>query len=150
MTERQKNKCACCALGGGLRWGAFCCVPADADKRAYWQYHELLLQLVRPGGLIIADNVLFYGKVVSPLVRGDGEVQLSVQLQGPGSTLRFRGRSPLALCCVQHRQVATAAASATIGDVMVLHACMVLGLLYSLKSGAGNAQDSCALSCEDA
>lgn len=130
--------------------GCVLLVPADADKRAYWQYHELLLQLVRPGGLIIADNVLFYGKVVSPPVRGCGEVQLSVQLQGPDSTLWFRGWSPLALCCVQHLHVATAAASATVGDVMVLRACMVLGLLYSLKSGDGNEQDSCALSCVDA
>ena len=35
----------------------------DADKRQYWTYFEQLLELVRPGGLIIADNVLFYGKV---------------------------------------------------------------------------------------
>lgn len=30
---------------------------ADANKRGYIEYYELLLQLVRPGGLIIADNV---------------------------------------------------------------------------------------------
>lgn len=35
----------------------------DADKRAYQAYFELCLQLVRPGGLIAVDNVLFYGKV---------------------------------------------------------------------------------------
>jgi predicted O-methyltransferase YrrM len=35
----------------------------DADKRQYWAYFEQLLEIVRPGGLIIADNVLFYGKV---------------------------------------------------------------------------------------
>lgn len=39
---------------------------ADADKRAYWDYFELLLELVRPNGLIVADNVLFYGKVAAP------------------------------------------------------------------------------------
>ncbi|PNW73770.1 hypothetical protein CHLRE_13g571950v5 [Chlamydomonas reinhardtii] len=38
----------------------------DADKRAYDSYYELLLQLVRPGGLIAIDNVLFYGKVADP------------------------------------------------------------------------------------
>ncbi|KAG1662959.1 hypothetical protein FOA52_006712 [Chlamydomonas sp. UWO 241] len=38
----------------------------DADKRAYWQYYELLLKLVRPNGLIVADNVLFYGKAAAP------------------------------------------------------------------------------------
>lgn len=35
----------------------------DADKRAYREYYEALLKLVRPGGLIIIDNVLWYGKV---------------------------------------------------------------------------------------
>lgn len=35
----------------------------DADKRAYMEYYELLLQLVRPGGVIAIDNVLWYGKV---------------------------------------------------------------------------------------
>mmetsp|Transcript_30415 Transcript_30415/g.54475 ORF Transcript_30415/g.54475 Transcript_30415/m.54475 type:complete len:283 (-) Transcript_30415:30-878(-) len=40
----------------------------DANKRAYIQYYELAMQLVRPGGLIIADNVLFYGKVADPEV----------------------------------------------------------------------------------
>jgi len=40
----------------------------DADKRVYWQYYELLLKLVRPGGLIVVDNVLFYGKVADPNV----------------------------------------------------------------------------------
>lgn len=38
----------------------------DADKRAYDKYYELLLQLVRPGGLIAIDNTLFYGRVVQP------------------------------------------------------------------------------------
>lgn len=42
---------------------------ADADKRAYAKYYELCLQLVRPGGIIILDNVLWYGKVADPQVR---------------------------------------------------------------------------------
>lgn len=42
----------------------------DADKRAYGEYYELLLQLVRPGGLIAVDNVLFYGRVADPQVGG--------------------------------------------------------------------------------
>lgn len=41
---------------------------ADANKRAYIQYYELALELVRPGGLILVDNVLFYGKVADPEV----------------------------------------------------------------------------------
>ncbi|KAF5833981.1 O-methyltransferase [Dunaliella salina] len=40
----------------------------DADKRAYQHYFELLLQLIRPGGLIAVDNVLFYGKVSDPTI----------------------------------------------------------------------------------
>ncbi|MQL95487.1 hypothetical protein Taro_028157 [Colocasia esculenta] len=40
----------------------------DADKRMYDQYFELLLQLVRVGGLIVFDNVLWHGKVADPLV----------------------------------------------------------------------------------
>jgi predicted O-methyltransferase YrrM len=38
----------------------------DADKGGYQAYFELCLQLVRPGGCIAVDNVLFYGRVVDP------------------------------------------------------------------------------------
>lgn len=41
---------------------------ADADKRAYGKYYELCLQLVQPGGIIVLDNVLWYGKVADPEV----------------------------------------------------------------------------------
>ncbi|CEF97659.1 O-methyltransferase, family 3 [Ostreococcus tauri] len=40
----------------------------DADKRAYREYYESLLRLVRPGGLIVVDNVLWYGKVADATV----------------------------------------------------------------------------------
>lgn len=36
----------------------------DADKENYQAYYERLLELVRPGGLIIVDNVLWSGQVV--------------------------------------------------------------------------------------
>lgn len=42
---------------------------ADADKRAYIEYYELCLQLVRPGGIIALDNILWYGKVADPEVK---------------------------------------------------------------------------------
>lgn len=38
----------------------------DADKSNYDSYYELCLQLVRPGGLITIDNVLWGGKVLDP------------------------------------------------------------------------------------
>ncbi|GFY93552.1 S-adenosyl-L-methionine-dependent methyltransferases superfamily protein [Actinidia rufa] len=40
----------------------------DAEKRMYREYFELLLQLVRVGGLIVIDNVLWHGKVANPLI----------------------------------------------------------------------------------
>ncbi|GMI98946.1 hypothetical protein like AT3G62000 [Hibiscus trionum] len=40
----------------------------DAEKRMNQEYFELLLQLVRVGGVIVIDNVLWYGKVADPLV----------------------------------------------------------------------------------
>ncbi|KAI7726350.1 hypothetical protein M8C21_008006 [Ambrosia artemisiifolia] len=40
----------------------------DAEKRMYQEYFELLLKLVRPGGVIVIDNVLWHGKVADPLV----------------------------------------------------------------------------------
>jgi predicted O-methyltransferase YrrM len=35
----------------------------DADKTSYDAYYELMLKLVRPGGLIAIDNVLWFGRV---------------------------------------------------------------------------------------
>jgi predicted O-methyltransferase YrrM len=40
----------------------------DADKSNYDNYYERALQLVRPGGLIAIDNVLWSGKVADPTV----------------------------------------------------------------------------------
>ena len=38
-------------------------VYMDANKREYPEYYELVFNMVRPGGLILADNVLWDGKV---------------------------------------------------------------------------------------
>ena len=38
-------------------------VYMDANKREYCEYYELVFEMVRPGGLILADNVLWDGKV---------------------------------------------------------------------------------------
>ena len=36
----------------------------DADKREYLEYYNLVFDFVRPGGFILADNVLWSGKVI--------------------------------------------------------------------------------------
>jgi predicted O-methyltransferase YrrM len=46
--------------------GPFDIVFIDADKPNYCNYYEACFPLVRPGGLIIGDNVLWSGKVVDP------------------------------------------------------------------------------------
>ncbi len=38
----------------------------DADKRNYLNYYERVLEMTRPGGLIVLDNVLWSGKVIQP------------------------------------------------------------------------------------
>lgn len=46
--------------------GSFDFAFIDADKASYPEYWERCLQLVRPGGLIAVDNVLWSGRVVDP------------------------------------------------------------------------------------
>ncbi|MDB9538437.1 class I SAM-dependent methyltransferase [Anabaenopsis tanganyikae CS-531] len=41
----------------------------DADKSNYDGYYERSLQLVRPGGLILIDNVLWSGSVADPQIQ---------------------------------------------------------------------------------
>ena len=43
----------------------------DADKRSYAAYYERVLQLLRPGGLVAIDNVLWGGDVADPSVDDD-------------------------------------------------------------------------------
>lgn len=38
----------------------------DADKVGYIEYWELLVPRVRPGGVLLADNVLYYGDAARP------------------------------------------------------------------------------------
>lgn len=38
-------------------------VYIDANKREYCEYYELVFDMVRPGGVILADNVIWDGKV---------------------------------------------------------------------------------------
>jgi caffeoyl-CoA O-methyltransferase len=42
----------------------------DADKTGYSNYLDLILPQVRPGGIILADNVLFHGEVLEEEIKG--------------------------------------------------------------------------------
>ncbi len=44
--------------------GSFDFAFIDADKANYWNYYERALTLLRPGGLIAADNTLWHGRVI--------------------------------------------------------------------------------------
>lgn len=43
----------------------------DADKPNYPAYFDLIVDRLNPGGIILSDNVLWSGKVVEPLKKGD-------------------------------------------------------------------------------
>jgi predicted O-methyltransferase YrrM len=77
----------------------------DADKGNYPHYYEICLKLVRPGGLIVIDNVLWGGGVIDPSDQGesvkairklnadiyaDERVDLSLVPIGDGMTLARR------------------------------------------------------------
>lgn len=54
--------------GGGAEYDL---VFIDADKREYPDYYELAIGLLRPGGFIVADDVLWNGKVYAEHVPTD-------------------------------------------------------------------------------
>lgn len=49
--------------------GTFDFAFIDADKANYENYYERSLELVRPGGLIAVDNVLWSGRVADPEIQ---------------------------------------------------------------------------------
>lgn len=44
--------------------GSFDFIFIDADKKSYDAYYEACLSLLRPGGLMLLDNMLFHGEVL--------------------------------------------------------------------------------------
>ncbi|MDR0844861.1 MAG: O-methyltransferase [Tannerella sp.] len=50
-------------------------VYIDADKRDYCAYYELVFPYIRPGGLILADNTLWSGKVVEETLPADQQTK---------------------------------------------------------------------------
>ena len=55
--------------------GTFDFAFIDADKNNYAAYYDRCFQLVRQGGLILVDNVLWYGKVADPAMSEDKRTQ---------------------------------------------------------------------------
>ncbi len=87
--------------------GTFDLVFIDADKENYEHYYERSLQLIRNGGLILIDNVLWDGQVANPEIqdittqtirdfneklRHDARVTLSLVPIGDGLTLALKRR----------------------------------------------------------
>ncbi|MEG4963222.1 MULTISPECIES: class I SAM-dependent methyltransferase [unclassified Microcoleus] len=87
--------------------GTFDFAFIDADKENYEAYFERSLQLVRNGGLVVIDNVLWSGRVADPEVqdesttairtfndklRNDPRVTLSVVPIADGLTLALKRR----------------------------------------------------------
>jgi caffeoyl-CoA O-methyltransferase len=58
------------------REGGFDLAFIDANKTGYDGYYERCLRLVRPGGLIAIDNVLWSGRVADPSVTDDDTLAL--------------------------------------------------------------------------
>jgi predicted O-methyltransferase YrrM len=85
--------------------GSFDFVFIDADKSSYEGYYECALELLRPGGLIMVDNVLWSGRVLDPSdqtadtvalrafnkkLHADSRVSLSMIPLGDGVTLALK------------------------------------------------------------
>jgi caffeoyl-CoA O-methyltransferase len=90
------------ALLAGGQAGAFDFAFIDADKSNYWNYYDRALQLVRTGGLIVVDNVLWHGDIIDPFddtvdteairefnrkIHADNRVALSLATIGDGLML---------------------------------------------------------------
>jgi len=58
------------------RAGAFDFAFIDADKSNYSNYYERCMKLVRPGGLIAIDNVLWHGDVINPAKQDEDTLEI--------------------------------------------------------------------------
>ena len=47
----------------------------DADKQNYPNYLDILLPKLKTGSVILSDNVLWTGKVIEPLIKGDKDTE---------------------------------------------------------------------------
>ena len=53
----------------------------DGDKREYPEYYNMLMakNLVHSGSILLADNILWYGKVVQPVAHNDHHTQALIE-----------------------------------------------------------------------
>ena len=56
--------------------GTFDFVYIDADKPSYCQYYELAVRLLRQGGIIMLDNVIWGNSIADPIYQDDDTVSL--------------------------------------------------------------------------
>lgn len=56
--------------------GPYDLIFIDADKENYGNYYDLCLPLLRPGGVLLIDNVLWSGKVTREAAPNDRETQV--------------------------------------------------------------------------
>ena len=61
----------------------------DADKQTYPDYLAWCLRLVRPGGLIVADNVLSGGRVIASPPADEGALAIDAMNRAAGSDPRL-------------------------------------------------------------
>lgn len=52
----------------------------DADKINYKNYYDMVIPMVRQGGIVVLDNILWSGKVVYPQPKGDKETAVLKEL----------------------------------------------------------------------
>jgi O-methyltransferase len=93
--------------------GSFDLVFVDADKASYPTYYEQALVHLRPGGLVVLDNTLYFGRVTDPgaqdpetrairelneTLSKDDRVDVSLLTMADGITLaRKKDRQPATL-----------------------------------------------------
>ena len=95
-------------LIGSGESGTFDFAFIDADKSNYDAYYEKSLRLIRPGGLIAIDNMLWYGRVadldvqdkrtqriraLNEKIRDDKRVMMSLLPVGDGLLLVLKNRN---------------------------------------------------------
>jgi caffeoyl-CoA O-methyltransferase len=85
--------------------GAFDLAFIDADKTGYDAYYELILRLLRPGGMLLIDNMLWSGSVADPAdqeadtvalralaakIHADDRVEMTLATVGDGVSIVIR------------------------------------------------------------